>query len=80
MSQTQFEAILSAITYTNHNPPAYISHFWEVRQLVDCWNENMNKNFSPSWINAIDESMLKWVNEYTCPGFMYVCDIGIGPV
>ena len=32
----------------------------------------MNKNFSPSWINAIDESMSKWVNEYTCPGFMYV--------
>ena len=32
----------------------------------------MNKNFSPSWINAIDELMSKWVNEYTCPGFMYV--------
>ena len=72
MSRTRFEAILSAITYTNHNPPAFVDRFWEVRQLVDCWNENMNKNFSPSWINAIDESMSKWVNEYTCPGFMYV--------
>ena len=72
MSRTRFEAILSAITYTNHNPPAFVDRFWEVRQLVDCWNENMNKNFSPSWINAIDESMSKWVNKYTCPGFMYV--------
>ena len=42
MSQTRFEAILSAITYTNHNPPAYVDHLWEVQQLVDCWNENMN--------------------------------------
>ena len=32
----------------------------------------MNKNFSPSWINTIDESMSKCMNEYTCPGLMYV--------
>ena len=25
-----------------------------------------------SWINCIDELMSKWINEYTCPGFMYV--------
>ena len=36
------------------------------------WNDNMLMNFSPSWINCIDESMSKWVNEYTCPGFMFV--------
>ena len=23
-------------------------------------------------MNCIDESMSKWVNEYTCPGFMFV--------
>ena len=28
--------------------------------------------FLPSWINAIDKSMSKWLNEFTCPGFMYV--------
>ena len=32
----------------------------------------MAENFIPSWINCIDESMLKWVNECTCPGFMFV--------
>ena len=32
----------------------------------------MELEFLPSWINAIDESMSKWLNEYTCLGFMYV--------
>ena len=32
----------------------------------------MAMQFTPSWINAIDESMSKWLNEYTCPGFMCV--------
>jgi hypothetical protein len=36
------------------------------------WNLNMDANFIPSWINAIDESMSKWLNEFTCPGFMCV--------
>ena len=40
--------------------------------MLDCWNKNMTTNFSPSWINCIDESMSKWVNEYSCPGFMFV--------
>ena len=26
----------------------------------------------PTWINCINESMLKWVNEYTCVRFMFV--------
>ena len=40
--------------------------------MLEMWNINMANNFSPSWINCIDESMSKWVNEYTCPGFMFV--------
>ena len=32
----------------------------------------MATQFTPSWINAIDESMSKWLNEYTCPGFMCI--------
>ena len=30
------------------------------------------KMFLPSWMSCIDESMRNWVNEYTCPGFMFV--------
>ena len=40
--------------------------------MLDCWNKIMAKMFLPSWMNCIDESMSKWVNEYTCPGFMFV--------
>jgi len=32
----------------------------------------MTTNFSPSWVSCIDKSMSKWVNPYTCPGFMVV--------
>ena len=71
MSRTRFEAILSAIKYTKEHPPAFVDRFWEVRELIDAWN-SMSKTFSPSWINTIDESISKWINEFTCPGFMYV--------
>ena len=40
--------------------------------MLSLWNKNMGTQFSSAWINCIDESMSKWVNEYTCPGFMYV--------
>ena len=40
--------------------------------MLACWNKIMAKMFLPSWMNCIDESMSKWVNEYTCPGFMFV--------
>ena len=40
--------------------------------MIDTWNQNMAENFLPFWINVIDESMCKWVNEYTCRGFMLV--------
>ena len=43
-----------------------------MRELIDAWNKNMGEMFIPSWINTIDESMSKWLNEYTCPGFMCV--------
>ena len=72
MSRYRFEGILSAIKYTNNNPPADKDRFWEVHQLLESWNNNMATNFIPLWINAIDESMSKWINEYTCPGFMFV--------
>ena len=40
--------------------------------MLQMWNKKMGTNFLPSWINCIDESMSKWINEYTCPGFMFV--------
>ena len=72
MSRNCFEEILLAISYTNKCPPQMLDKFWEIRKLIDAWNDNMEAEFSPSWINAIDESMSKWLNEFMCPGFMYV--------
>ena len=72
MTRTQFENILNNLTYTSKDPPEYKDRFWEVRDMLDCWNKNMAKMFLPSWMNCIDESMSKWVKEYTCPGFMFV--------
>ena len=72
MSRRRFDSILTNLGYTKEDPPSYRDRFWEVRPMLEMWNTNMANNFSPSWINCIDESMSKWVNEYTCPGFMFV--------
>ena len=72
MTRTQFENILNNLTYMDKKPPEFCDQFWEVHDMLDCWNKNMVNNFVPSWINCIDESMSKRVNEYTCPGLMFV--------
>ena len=30
----------------------------------------MVANLAAGWVSCLDESMLKWVNKYTCPGFV----------
>ena len=40
--------------------------------MIGAWNDIMTRNFSPSWKNCLDKSMSKWLNEFTCPGFMFV--------
>ena len=72
MTQTWFENIRNNLTYMNKKPPEFRDWLWEVRDMLDCWNSNMANNFILSWINCINESMSKWVNKYTCPGFMFV--------
>ena len=42
-----------------------------MRQLEEAWNQNMAQQFLPSWINVLDESMMKWFNKWS-PGFMFV--------
>ena len=43
MSRNHFEEILGSISYTSNNPPELLDKFWEVRQLIGEWNENMKK-------------------------------------
>ena len=72
MSKHRFEAILSSLTYTKETPPRYQDRFWEVREMLKSWNENMDNEFVASWMSCLDESISKWLNKWTCPGFMFV--------
>jgi Transposase IS4 len=72
MSRNRFDTILRRLCLTNMQQPTYRDRFWEVRQLIQAWNENMSHNFSPGWISCLDESMSVWTNMFTCPGFMFV--------
>ena len=72
MSRKRFEAILKALSYTSRQCPAFQDRFWEVCQMLDAWNTNMMEQFTPSWVNCLDESMSTWTNKYSCPGWMFV--------
>lgn len=72
MSGNRFEAIISALTFTAAPQPPYRDKFYEVRDIIKAWNENMKAVFSPSWVSCLDESMSKWTSKWTCPGFMFV--------
>ena len=72
MSRRRFETILGALQFTNVEPPSYKDRFWEVQQMLEVWNDNMTEQFVASWMSCLDKSMLKWVNEFTCPGYMCV--------
>jgi len=71
MSLRRFESILINLVLTSKEPPEYKDPFWEVREMVERWNENMREVFSPSWIVCLDESMSIWFNKWTCPGWVF---------
>ena len=70
MSLRRFRDITAAIQYTDKEAPLlFTDRFHEVRQMIDAFNHHYEQNYSPSWMNCIDESMNSWMNKY-CPGFM----------
>ena len=71
MSKKRFDNITQCLTFTNQKRPSYIDKFWEVRQMISLWNENMAAVFSPGWVTCLDESMSIWFNRWTCPGWVY---------
>lgn len=72
MSRNRFDDILSSLVYTNQEVPSYRDKFFQIRQMVMAWNDNMHQSFSPGWITCLDESMMVWTNQFSCPGFMFV--------
>ena len=71
MSGRRFEEIIKNLTFTDAQPPSFKDRFWEVRDMIKAWNDNMSKKFVPSWINCLDESMSVWTNKWTCPGYVF---------
>ena len=47
MSRNSFENILNNLVYTSADPPAFCDPFWEVRWLLQCWNDNMAEKIDP---------------------------------
>lgn len=73
MSRSRYEEIIRSLTYTSNPKPQFKDKFWQIRMLVDCWNNNMASFFSPSWVRScLDESMSPWTSRWTCPGWMFV--------
>ncbi|KAL7460096.1 hypothetical protein ACHAXS_000564, partial [Conticribra weissflogii] len=71
MAKGRFLQITGAMTYTNNQPPNFEDKFFDVRQIIGAFNMHYETNYSPSWLNCLDESMSSWLNQH-CPGFMYV--------
>ena len=73
MTRRRFDKILRSIRYSKKDtPPPYKDRFWEVRDLLKAWNDNMCAVFSLGWVSCLDESMSPWTNKYTCPSHMCV--------
>lgn len=72
MTGNRFGAITYALAYAASSYPAYRDRFWEVREYIKAWNDNMADMFCPSFMTCLDESMSKSLNQYTTPGFI-VC-------
>ena len=72
MTRDRFEEILKKLSFTKANQPTYKDRIFEHREIESEWNRNMKEQYAPSDRSTLDESMKKWVNQFTCPGFMVV--------
>ena len=70
MQKKRFLEITYMIQYTDQTPPIlFVDKFHEVRQMIYEFNKHYEQEYTPSWMNCIDESMNSWMNKF-CPGFM----------
>ena len=71
MTYTRYKDITAAMRYTDIEPPPFLDRFHDMRQMQDAFNEHYEREYSPSWLSCLDESMNPWLDKY-CPGFMSV--------
>ena len=58
MLNCRFDSTLQALQFTHKVPLAHKGRFWEVREMIERWKENMCVNFAPSWVSCLDKSIL----------------------
>jgi hypothetical protein len=71
MSRNRFNEMTSCFRLRRGNPPPYRDKFWEMRQMQEAFNDHMKGCFNAAWAVCLDESMVKWLNEFS-PGWMAV--------
>ena len=70
MTGARFEDIVSALRYTDEEPPTeFVDRFHSIRKLMGSWNNHYAEKYSLAWINCLDESMNTFFN-HLCAGFM----------
>ena len=72
LSHKRFECILQALAFHKKDPPAYRDKFWEVRDMLEAWNDHMSDVFKPGWATCLDERMSIWNSQWTCLGWVFV--------
>jgi hypothetical protein len=68
MSKRRFLEIVYAIQYMEA-PILFVDRLHKVRQMIYKINKHYEQEYTPSWLNCVDESMNSWLNKF-CPGFM----------
>ena len=71
MSYNRFQQIGSALKYTDIQPPTFVDKCHEIRQMLEAFNDLMERIFKPGWVVCLDESMSPWTNQFTCPAFVF---------
>jgi hypothetical protein len=72
MTGKRFFRISAALSFSKGSDAssATVNRFREQTPMEDAWNLNMKENYSPSELNVLDESVMFWLTQRTCPGWM----------
>ena len=62
MSRNHSKHIISSLQHTDQ-ASEYEEVFRIMRQWEEAWNNNMEDEFSPSWVSVLDDSMMEWLNK-----------------
>ena len=55
MPLQRFNAITAALCYTNLNPPAFFYCFFDIRQMIDAFNNHMLEEYIAQWLNYLNK-------------------------